>query len=346
MHENGGRCARRDATRGGPLRPPALPGSRPEYALSTEISMSVVPIADSEATPAPADQTSIKVLVVDDDTSITEALVDFLTMMEIDASACNSAVEGMRAVIGDPTLTVVVSDVRMPGGDGVCFAADIAATFGNDRAVSVVLITAFTSAAVAAVADRQQIFGFLQKPFRPQALVELLRLAHEAALTRRQNSRAAGAAAPAVPAARIGTIPADLIQAVVAAIPAEVKAARRVCTLADFDDRVAENAGDVRDILSRIVEQVVGMTRNGTVLTLSALVACPGVEFRVAVTPTILGDLPASAEILDPEHSSRAFGAIKADIRRVGGVLSFAPHPTAVALTCSLTLRGGVEGGG
>ncbi len=310
--------------------------------------MTAVSIAGSQATAAQADQTPIKVLVVDDDTSITEALLDFLTMMEIEASTCNSAEDGLRCVLNDPDLTVVVSDVRMPGRDGIGFAADIAAARGDESAVSVVLITAFTSAAVAAVVDRQQIFAFLQKPFRPQALLEIVRLAHEAALTRREHSRdaAAGATAPAAPAVRIGTTPADLIQAVVTAIPAPVKAARRVCTLADCDGHLGENHEEVQDILGRIVEQVAGITRNGTVLTLSALVAGPGVEFRVAVTPTMLGDLPASAEFLDLDQNMPGLAAIANDVRRIGGLLTFASHPTAVSLSCSLTLRGGVELGG
>lgn len=310
--------------------------------------MNIVSLAAGDSAGTTGPQTPIKVLVVDDDTSIADALIDFLSMMEVEAIARNNAEEGIRAVREDPDLTVVVSDVRMPGRDGVAFASDIAAARGDDTAVSVVLITAFTSAAVAAVVDRQQIFAFLQKPFRPQALLEMVRLAHEAALTRRQHCQAAqanGADTHTPPAASGSTIPADIVQAVAAGIPAPVVAARRVCTMADCDGRLGEHGERVRDILARIVEQLISVTSNGTVLTLSATDSGPDIEFRVDITPAMLGNVAATAEHLDLEAGMPLLAGITEDVRQIGARLSFAPFPTAVALGCSLTVGAGAAAG-
>ncbi len=289
------------------------------------------------APPAAASQPApLKVLVVDDDTAIAAGLVEFLAAMDIGAIARLDVQAGLRAIRDDPGITVVVSDVRMPGRDGISFAADIAAERTGAEAVSVVLITAYTSAAVADVVDRQQIFAFLQKPFRPQALLKLVRLAHEATLARRsQTARAPAPDAPAM-AIRAPSTPADILQDVAASIPAATRAARRVCTLADSSAQLGARAEGTRDVLRRLVNAVIAATSDGTVLSLSVLDCGPDVEFRIDITPAMLGNVAANATHLNIETALASLVSIQDDVRQIDGRLIFAPFPTAVTLSGSL----------
>jgi DNA-binding response OmpR family regulator len=95
----------------------------------------------------------------------------------VEASSGYETVDRLaNALDGDPTLgfDLVVSDVRMPGYDGL----DILASLRQlPASIPVILITAFPTTATHVTAARLGAFALLEKPFELDELVALARSA-------------------------------------------------------------------------------------------------------------------------------------------------------------------------
>jgi DNA-binding NtrC family response regulator len=104
---------------------------------------------------------SDSVLVVDDDTAIGRVLVALLGQRGLEAHHVPSAAEAVRALDSRP-YDVVLSDVRMPGMDGMALLDHVGARFPG---LPVVLITAHGSVALAVEAMKRGAADFVQKPF-------------------------------------------------------------------------------------------------------------------------------------------------------------------------------------
>jgi DNA-binding NtrC family response regulator len=101
------------------------------------------------------------VLVVDDDVAIGKVLVALLQQRGHEAVHVPSAEEAIRALDARP-YDVVLSDIRMPGMDGMGLLDHVAARFPG---LPVVLITAHGSVALAVEAMKRGAADFVQKPF-------------------------------------------------------------------------------------------------------------------------------------------------------------------------------------
>ena len=101
------------------------------------------------------------VLVVDDDPAIGKVLVALLEQRGHEATHVPSAEEAARALDARP-YDVVLSDVRMPGMDGLALLDHVSARFPG---LPVVLITAHGSVALAVEAMKRGAADFVQKPF-------------------------------------------------------------------------------------------------------------------------------------------------------------------------------------
>jgi two-component system response regulator AtoC len=115
-----------------------------------------------------------RVLIVDDDTDIREALADALEDSGYAPTACSSAMEALR-VLEEETFDVVVTDVRMPAIDGIDLCGRIAANHG----IPVIVMTAFGEMSAAVDALRAAAVDFITKPFE----FEQLALAIERAIS-------------------------------------------------------------------------------------------------------------------------------------------------------------------
>ncbi|MEE4203723.1 MAG: response regulator [Halieaceae bacterium] len=60
-----------------------------------------------------------RILVVDDEPVILEELCELLDTMDYDATCANSVDAALEKVEADPRITLVITDMRMPGKDGV-----------------------------------------------------------------------------------------------------------------------------------------------------------------------------------------------------------------------------------
>ncbi|MHC8315511.1 sigma-54-dependent transcriptional regulator [Pseudomonas sp. LB3P31] len=112
----------------------------------------------------------IKVLLVEDDRALREALADTLLLAGHDYVAVGSAEEALTAVTKD-AFNLVLSDVNMPGMDGHQLLSLLRA---RQPQLPVLLMTAHGAVERAVDAMRQGAADYLVKPFEPKALLDLL----------------------------------------------------------------------------------------------------------------------------------------------------------------------------
>jgi DNA-binding NtrC family response regulator len=101
------------------------------------------------------------VLVVDDDAAIGKVLVALLRQRGLDATHVASAEEALAALETRP-YDLVLSDIRMPGMDGMDLLDRVSSGFPG---LPVVLLTAHGSVALAVLAMKRGAADFVQKPF-------------------------------------------------------------------------------------------------------------------------------------------------------------------------------------
>ena len=113
---------------------------------------------------------AIKVLLVEDDPSLREALGETLMLAGHDFRAVGSAEEALEAV-AEESFSLVVSDVNMPGMDGHQLLSVLRSRHAQ---LPVLLMTAHGAVERAVDAMRQGAADYLVKPFEPKALMELV----------------------------------------------------------------------------------------------------------------------------------------------------------------------------
>lgn len=112
----------------------------------------------------------IKVLLVEDDRVLRQALGDTLEIGGFAYHAVGSAEEALQAV-DDDAYGLVVSDVNMPGMDGHQLLARLRRHHPH---LPVLLMTAHAAVERAVEAMRQGAADYLVKPFEPKALLSLV----------------------------------------------------------------------------------------------------------------------------------------------------------------------------
>ena len=125
------------------------------------------------------------VLVVDDEPSIVESL---RILLKTEGYAAHGAVGGRAGLerLAELRPDLVVSDVRMPGVDGL---GVLDAARAADPAPPVVLMTAQATLQSAIQAVNAGAFYYLQKPFRNDELLAIARRALESRALRAENQR-------------------------------------------------------------------------------------------------------------------------------------------------------------
>jgi two-component system, NtrC family, response regulator GlrR len=111
---------------------------------------------------------SAHVLVVDDDEDILKLLTMRLRAKGFRITAVGSAEQALAQIAVDPPR-VVVSDIRLPGQDGLALFEEIRRTRPT---LPVILLTAHGNIPDAVDATSRGVFGYLTKPFDSQILLE------------------------------------------------------------------------------------------------------------------------------------------------------------------------------
>ena len=122
-----------------------------------------------------SDLQALKVLIIEDDPDVRLGCEQALQLEGIPTLGAESA-EAARPLIGSDFRGVVVSDIRLPRMDGMTFLREIASI---DPELPVVLITGHGDVSMAVQAMKDGAHDFIQKPFAPDHLVEVVRRALE-----------------------------------------------------------------------------------------------------------------------------------------------------------------------
>ena len=114
-----------------------------------------------------------RLLVVDDDSDLLRLLAMRLQATGYDVATADS-VAAARSRLGVERFDLVVSDVRLPDGDGLALFEDIRR---QHPALPVILLTAHGTIPDAVEATALGVAGYLTKPFDSQALLQGIRQA-------------------------------------------------------------------------------------------------------------------------------------------------------------------------
>jgi CheY-like chemotaxis protein len=116
---------------------------------------------------------AIRVLVVDDEPTITETLVEILNGEGFDAMAASTG-EAALTSLRSFTPDVIISDVVMPGMNGVEFGIRVRGIFPKCR----VILFSGQTATVDLLRDARKHgheFEIVPKPIKPQTLIAMIR---------------------------------------------------------------------------------------------------------------------------------------------------------------------------
>ncbi|OJB06222.1 sigma-54-dependent Fis family transcriptional regulator [Burkholderia ubonensis] len=130
------------------------------------------------------------VYVIDDDPTVRLGCAQALTLEGIDVREFGDAESAFAALADDPP-TVIVSDVRLPGIDGLTLLDSIKAR-PAEAGVPVILTTGHGDVAMAVGAMRAGAYDFIEKPFHSDRLVDTVRraLEHRKLVMENQSLRA------------------------------------------------------------------------------------------------------------------------------------------------------------
>jgi EAL domain-containing protein (putative c-di-GMP-specific phosphodiesterase class I)/PleD family two-component response regulator len=132
---------------------------------------------------------ALSVLVVDDETELAEELAHGLAEAGLPTRIAGSAREAMQLLAEAPDIAVIVTDVRMPGGDGFSLASRLLSEAQPATARRVVIMTGQSTLDDASAALRAGAFDYLRKPFPLDDLVAIVARAAEAAAAERKGHR-------------------------------------------------------------------------------------------------------------------------------------------------------------
>ncbi len=121
-----------------------------------------------------------KILVVDDEPSIVEALADTLQLHDYECLTALSGAEGLKLLKADQNISIVLTDIRMPDMDGL----ELCKIIGNevteaDRDLAIILVTGHAGIAEAIKAIKLGALDFLTKPITVDLLVHAIRRADQ-----------------------------------------------------------------------------------------------------------------------------------------------------------------------
>lgn len=113
----------------------------------------------------------LKVLVVDDDSDVLLGCEQALQLGGFSTLGAESAEEAIRLIRAE-LPGMIISDIRLPGRDGLAMMREVLAL---DADLPVVLITGHGDVSLAVQAMRAGAYDFVEKPFPPEYLVDVAR---------------------------------------------------------------------------------------------------------------------------------------------------------------------------
>ncbi len=119
---------------------------------------------------------AMKIAIVDDERDMRQSISQWLALSGFDTEVFASAEDALKGLAPDYP-GIVVSDIKMPGMDGMQFLKKLMST---DSALPVIMITGHGDVPMAVEAMRVGAFDFLEKPFNPDKMTVLAKRATQA----------------------------------------------------------------------------------------------------------------------------------------------------------------------
>jgi CheY-like chemotaxis protein len=132
----------------------------------------------------------MSVLVVDDEAEVLEELTVALGRRGLSVLSAGSARMALSILASRPDIGALVTDIRMPGMDGIALAEAALAGRREAEALEVLLVTGYASVAQGLAASRIGAFGVLRKPMRGVDLAQMVEDALGSAARRRGKAEA------------------------------------------------------------------------------------------------------------------------------------------------------------
>jgi DNA-binding NtrC family response regulator len=115
----------------------------------------------------------MKIAIVDDEKDMRQSIGQWLALSGYDTETFGGAEEALKAITPDYP-GIVITDIRMPGMDGMTFLKKL---MGTDSALPVIMITGHGDVPMAVEAMRIGAYDFLEKPFNPDQMSQLAKKA-------------------------------------------------------------------------------------------------------------------------------------------------------------------------
>ena len=119
---------------------------------------------------------TLRIAIVDDEPDMRESISQWLVLSGFRTVTFGSAEEALRE-IGADWPGVVITDMRMPGMDGMAFLKRL---MSLDSGLPVIMITGHGDVPMAVEAMRLGAMDFMEKPFKPDRMTELAKKATQA----------------------------------------------------------------------------------------------------------------------------------------------------------------------
>lgn len=282
------------------------------------------------------DATRPQILVIDDDPTTLEVVRSVLQANGYSCLSAPSGEEALAIIRSTPGILLAISDINMPGMDGIAVLRSISTQPPAHAPPRVIFLTAYPSIDFAVAALRLGALDFLTKPVRPQRLLKAVREAVERVNRERVASQPGDRSALARQAESLAAALKDWAhlqrQDVVPtptpapAMPAQPHEPRSLqageFALQGMDHlrrlrRLFPPLGDLDDVAWDLLRELLRAERNGQRLSVSALtLSVEQVSSTTALRRT--QDLVKSGYIVrnpDPSDARRDFVALAADIR-------------------------------
>ncbi|NQT63946.1 MAG: response regulator [Candidatus Marinimicrobia bacterium] len=130
----------------------------------------------------PNDNRKPKVLVIDDDESICQLIIDLLENEEVDVTSAIDGLRGMRLFRQNPA-DLVITDIVMPGMEGLEIIRDLKKNYPDTEIIVI-------SGASGEYIDHAKVFGarhIFVKPFDVKTLLSTVRKILEDIKVKRQS---------------------------------------------------------------------------------------------------------------------------------------------------------------
>ncbi|SER51335.1 DNA-binding transcriptional response regulator, NtrC family, contains REC, AAA-type ATPase, and a Fis-type DNA-binding domains [Tranquillimonas rosea] len=119
---------------------------------------------------------AMKIAIIDDEKDMRQSISQWLALSGYETETFPSAEEALKG-LGAEYPGVVVTDIKMPGMDGITFLKRL---MSIDSALPVIMITGHGDVPMAVEAMRVGAFDFLEKPFNPDRMTDLAKKAANA----------------------------------------------------------------------------------------------------------------------------------------------------------------------